>query len=78
MLLLLIVVPCTLIGTSAVLLLDRAGVLPRFDRPGRAYTKPATSMFRPMSLVAIVALATWTLAWLVVLAVGLNLIVSST
>jgi hypothetical protein len=77
MLLLWIVLPCTLVGTSAVMLLDRAGLLPRLDRPGSASTKPATSIFRPVSLGAIVILATWILAWLVVLAVGLNIILAS-
>jgi hypothetical protein len=77
MLLLLIVVPCILVGTSGVMLLDRAGILPRLDRPGPVSTKPAPSIFRPVSLGAIVVLATWILAWLVVLAVGLNIIIAS-
>jgi hypothetical protein len=77
MLLLLIVLPCTLVGTSVVVLLDRAGVLPRLDRPGPASAKPVGSIFRPVSLTTIVVLATWCLAWLVVLAVGLNIILAS-
>jgi hypothetical protein len=80
MLLLLIVVPCTLVGVVVVAVLDRGGLLPRFDRPGPTSSRPVrsgNSIARPLSLGAILVLGTWILAWLVVLVVGLNIILSS-
>ena len=82
MLLLLIVIPSTIVGAAIVLLLDRSGVLPRFgegdgSRPV-ASSSPPPFLARPVSLAAIVLLATWILAWLVLLAVGLDIIFSAT
>lgn len=77
MLLLFIVVPCTLVGIGVVSMLERGGLLSGLDRPGPASTRPAHSMARPVSLGTIVILATWILAWLVVLGVGLNIILAS-
>ncbi|HEX3542289.1 MAG TPA: hypothetical protein VHT75_17780 [Acidimicrobiales bacterium] len=41
--LLLIVLPCTLVGTSAVLLVQRAGWLPRIDAPSARPSPPAST-----------------------------------
>jgi hypothetical protein len=38
--LLLIVLPCTLVGTAAVLLVQRAGWLPRFESPSEHPSRP--------------------------------------
>ncbi|MDQ6613667.1 MAG: hypothetical protein M3083_02615 [Actinomycetota bacterium] len=78
--LLFIVIPCAVIGIGVAALLDRSGLLPSSDRSGRSSTRAVSSLssiVRPFSLGAVVILATWILAWLVVLAVGLNLILSS-
>ena len=81
MLLLLIVIPCTIVGAAIVLLMDRAGVLPRLGEGGG--TRPVASsspsfLARPVSLAAIVLLAAWILAWLVLLVVGLDIVFSAT
>ena len=81
MLLLLIVIPCTIVGTAIVLFMDRVGVLPRLGEgagPRPVASSPAPFLARPASLAAIVLLATWILAWLVLLAVGFDIIFSAT
>ncbi len=76
--LLYILIPCILVGTGVGLVLDRTGVLPHIDERGLVSSRPVTrSMFRPLSLGMIVILATWILAWLVILGVGLNIIMGS-
>jgi hypothetical protein len=82
MLLLLIVIPCTIVGAAVVLLLDRVGVLPRLGEDGGSRPVPLSSsapfLARPASLAVIVLMAAWILAWLVLLGVGLDIVFSAT
>lgn len=76
--LLYILIPCILVGTGVGLVLDRTGVLPHVDEGGFVSSRPVTrSTFRPLSIGMIVILATWILAWLVVLGVGIDVIMGS-
>jgi hypothetical protein len=83
---LLIVLPCTLVGTAAVLLVQRAGWLPKLEpqaasptargrtRKNREWSRPNRGSSRPVAIAAVVVMSLWILFWIVLLAVGLNII----
>jgi hypothetical protein len=75
--LLLIVIPCVVVGGAVGLGLDRAGVLPHLERPGQVSSRPVRSVGRPFAVATIVILATWILMWIIVLIVGLSIISAS-
>ncbi len=75
--LLLIVVPCTIAGTAAVLLAQRVGWLPQLEESGqRSYTPSLRRRGtpRPLAVGAIVIMCAWILLWLGILVVGLEVI----
>ncbi len=80
MLIPLIVVPCTIIGFAIVMLLDRAGVFPQLDGGGGGGGGHARTrnpqIGRNLSLLALVVMGAWVLAWIVLLIVGLGVVSS--
>lgn len=80
MLVLLVVLPCLVVGAAVVVVLDRMGVLPRWESGG-GMSGPADGTFlervpRTALFVAMALMATWILAWLVLLVVGLHVLAS--
>ncbi len=78
MLVLLVVLPCLVIGAAAVVVLDRMGVLPRWESGG-GMSGPADGTLlervpKTALVVAMALIAAWILAWLIVLVVGLNVL----
>ncbi len=76
MLVLIVVLPCLLVGAAAVIVLDRMGVLagPRASGPSDG---PLLERVPKGALMGAIALmAVWILVWLVVLVVGLNVLAS--
>jgi len=80
MLVLIILLPCLILGGAVVVFLDRRGVLSGWDSSsaGRA---PRTATFservpRAGLVAAMACMAAWILAWMVLLIVGLNVIAS--
>ena len=80
-LVLLIVLPCAVVGAAVVVVLDHVGVLPRWEggaATGR--TQSAGDMLERVPRAAIVAgaglMGAWILAWLVLLVIGLGILAS--
>ncbi len=80
MLVLLVVLPCLVVGAAVVVVLDRMGVLPRWEAGGgMGGAADGTFLERVPKGALVVAmglLSAWILAWLVVLAVGLHFMAS--
>jgi hypothetical protein len=77
MLVLLVVMPCLVVGAAVVVVLDRMGVLSL----GGGMSSPGDGSFlervpKSALFAAMVLLAAWILAWLVLLVVGLNVLAS--
>ncbi len=80
MLVLVIVLPCLVIGAAAVVVLDRMGVLSQWES-GPAMSGSASGSFlervpRAGLAVGMAVMALWILAWLVLLLVGLSVLAS--
>ena len=76
MLVVLIVVPAIIVAVAVVLLLDRAGVLPRMDG-GPSYRGDSgflESVPKAALFASGVVMALWILAWLVFLVIGLSVL----
>lgn len=80
MLVLLVVLPCLVLGAAAVVLLDRMGVLPRWESSASSGRSSGGSLLESVPRAALVAamglMAAWILAWLVFLVIGLNVLAS--
>jgi hypothetical protein len=75
--LLLIVVPCTIVGTVTVLLAQRVGWLPQLEESGPQPYTPSPRRrgpSRPLAVGAIVLMCAWILLWIGILVVGLSVI----
>ena len=74
---LLIVVPCAVVGIAVVTLLDRGGrvLFPLDERGvGRGPTGRVECVPRTVLIGALVLMVGWALAWIVALAVGLRIL----
>jgi len=81
MLILLVVLPALVLGAAAVVVLDRTGVLPRWEAPGGGMSRPGDGTFlervpRAALAGAMAVMVAWVLAWLVLLVVGLHVLAS--
>ena len=77
MLVLMIVLPCLVIGAAAVVVLDRMGVLSGWESGSAAGAGGGSFLERvPRAglLLGMAAMALWILAWLVVLVVGISVL----
>jgi hypothetical protein len=80
MLIVLIVVPCIVLGVAVVTLVDRAGLLPRMPDGGGGWWASSGSggladgVPRSGLVAAIVVMGLWILAWLVALVIGLSIL----
>jgi len=75
-LILLIVVACVLFAVAAVTLLDRVGVLPRMGGGGGGSGSWDLNdgLPRPALIAALMVMAAWVLAWIVLLIIGFALL----
>jgi len=81
MLVLLVVLPCLILGGAAVVVLDRMGYLTRWESGGTTgRSGGGSSLLESVPRAALVAsmglMAAWILAWLVFLVIGLNALAS--
>ena len=78
MLVLMIVLPCLVIGAAAVVVLDRMGVLSGWESGSAAAGSGGGSFLervpRAGLYLGMAAMALWILAWLVVLVVGISVL----
>lgn len=81
MLIVLIVVPCVVVGVALVALLDRGGLLPHLSdgggRPSRAWGSGSSvgDTIPPAALLgAMVVMGLWIIAWIVALVIGLGIL----
>ena len=72
MLALLVVLPCLLLGTAAVVVLDRMGVLAGPRGSGSSDGPFLERVPKNALMGAMAFMAVWIVAWLVVLVVGLS------
>jgi hypothetical protein len=78
MLIVVIVVPCIVLGVAVVTLVDRAGLLPHMDDSTGGWWSSSShlsdAMPRAGLIAAIAVMGLWILAWVVALVIGLSIL----